>query len=170
MQNYPLRHFQPLQLGVVGLMAVVGLVYVTQPTGQPFVTLQALNLAPNLLGHLIFSFFGGFAGYLGGPVTQVAFPLSLALYLFSSSKLFFSSLALFWAAQNLFEVALYARDARSRSYMLIGGPDHVWHSLLSRLGLLELDQFVGALIYLGGVFTLLAALMMGLTAAKKSAK
>jgi hypothetical protein len=150
-------------------MAALGLVYISQPQGQPLPLLNLINLIPNQLGHLVFSFFGGFTGYFGGPVVQVAFPLSLVFYLFTMGRPFASSLASFWTAQSLFEVARYARDARALTLTLVGGPDHVWHTLLSRLGLLDLDQFVGTLIYLTGVLTLFAALALGLFAARRAA-
>ncbi len=150
-------------------MATVWLLHVLRPGTQPFVPFQVIDLLPNQLGHMLFASFGELLGYLGGPVVQVAFPLSLSCYLFASRKLFFVSLALFWAAQSLFDVALYAKDARALTFVLIGGPDHTWNMILSRLDLLELDQFIGTLIYLGGVFTLFVALLVGLLAARKSA-
>lgn len=149
-------------------MAAVWLLHVLRPGTQPFVPFQIIDLLPNQLGHMLFASFGGFLGYLGGPVVQVAFPLSLSCYLFASRKLFFVSLTLFWAAQSLFDVALYAKDARALTFVLIGGPDHTWNVILSRLDLLELDQFIGTLIYLSGVFTLFVALTVGLLAARKS--
>ena len=148
-------------------MAVIGPLYLFQPNTQPFMLFKIMDSPSTLFGHLLFSSFGGFVGYLGGPILQVAFPLSLSFYLFASGKLFITSLALFWSAQSFFDVALYAKDARARTFILMGGPDHIWHEILGRLGLLELDQFVSTLIYLGGVLALFAALMLGLLAARK---
>lgn len=164
-----LRRYDPPKLVAVGLMAAVGLMYVLQPAGHPFTLLSVVNLIPNQLGHLIFLVFGGPVSYFGGPVVQVAFPLSLAVYLRTSYKPLYASLAVFWTAQNLFDVALYAHDARALTFELFGGPDHVWNTLLGRLGLLPFDHFVGVLIYSGGLVTWVAALALGLAGARKPA-
>ena len=162
-----IRHFHPLQLIVVAFIAVVSLLYVFQPDREPLAVVQMINFVPAMLVGLMFSSFGDFAGGLGGSVAQIAFPLALFFYLFSSGKRLLSSLAVFWVAQSLFATALYAKDARALTFMLIGGPDYVWNTLLYRLGLLEFDQFVGTLIYLAGVFASLVALAVGLLAARK---
>lgn len=76
------------QLALTGLMAVVGLYNMVRPGGGPFAVFHFADLATGLLGHLVFSLFGSFAAYLGGPVVQVAFPLSLFTYLASLQKPF----------------------------------------------------------------------------------
>ena len=148
-------------------MAAVGLLYVVHPDKQPLGIVQMFNFAPSLLAGLLFSSLGNLAGGLGGTVAQIALPLALSFHLFSSGRRFLSSLALFWTSQSLFDVALYAKDARALTHMLIGGPEHVWNTLLGHLGLLKLDQFVGTLIYLAGIFALLVALAVGTLTARK---
>ena len=161
--------FYPLQLIVVGLMAIVLLLYVFQPDRQPLALVQMIGFVPGLLVGLVFSSFDGVVGCFSGSAAQIAFPLSLSFHLFTSGRHFLSSLTVFWTSQSLFDVALYAKDARALTYTLVGGPGHVWNALLSRLELLELDQFIGTLIYLCGVFALLVALAIGLLAARKPA-
>ena len=163
-----LETYDAPRLVTVGLMTAIGLYYVLQPSGYPYTLLNIVNLVPNLLGHLLFSLFGGFISYFGGPVVQVAFPLSLFFYCFQLRKPFLASLALFWTAQSLFDVALYARDARTFNINLLGGSDHVWHTLLYHLGLLQLDQFVGALLYLSAVLIFVLSVALGLRAAKQN--
>ena len=162
-----LKSYDAPRLVAVGLMSMVGLAYVLRPGEPPFTLLNLINLVPNQLGHLAFSLFGGFVSYFGGPVVQVAFPLSLFFYCFQLRKPFLASLALFWTAQSLFDLAHYAGDARTFDINLLTGSDHVWHTLLSGLGLLQLEQLIGALLYLSAVLIFVLSVILGLNAAKQ---
>ena len=148
-------------------MAAVGLYYVAQPGGYPFTPFNLVNFVSGQLGHLLFAMFGDLASLIGGPALQVAFPLGLFFYLFLAKKHLLAALALFWTAQSLFDVAVYARDARALQIPVLGG-DHVWNALLYRLGLLAFDQFVSALFYLSAVLVLTAAITLGLYAARRT--
>lgn len=156
------------QLALTGLMAVVGLYNMVRPGGNPFTVFHFADLATSLLGHLAFSLFGSFAAYLGGPVVQVAFPLSLFTYLASLQKPFFAALALFWAAHSLVGVSLYVRDARALTFELYYGSEHLWNRLLFELELLRLDRFLGGLLHLGGALILVAALGLALLASRSN--
>ena len=156
------------QLALTGLMAVIGLYNMVRPGGGPFAVFHLADLVTGLLGHFTFSLFGSFAAYLGGLVVQVAFPLGLFTYLVTLQKPFFASLALFWAAHSLVGVSLYVRDARALTFELYNGGEHIWHRLLSELGLLPFDRFLGGLLHLGGALVLVAALGLALLASRSN--
>ena len=55
-------------------------------------------------------------------------------------------------AQNLWNVSVYVRDARSQDLPLVGGGEHDWAYLLGETGLLAHDQAIGRAVHaLGGV-------------------
>ncbi len=58
--------------------------------------------------------------------------------------------------QSLFNVSVYAKDARAQALPLLGGEDtlHDWNYILGKLGILRWDQAVGNLIYMTGLVAL----------------
>lgn len=74
-----------------------------------------------------------------------------------------AAVTLFWVAQSLFNVSVYAKDARARVLPLLGGEDtlHDWNYLLGRLNLLNWDQAVGNLIYGVGLVALGVSVLGG---------
>ena len=66
-------------------------------------------------------------------------------------------------AQSLFNVSIYAKDARARALPLLGDDisAHDWHNILARLHLLNWDQVIGNLIYTLGLVALAASVLGG---------
>lgn len=121
--------------------------------------LDRVDLVFHEAGHIIFMPFGAFAGVLGGTLMQLIAPAAFAVS-FSLRRSYYSAAAvLFWLGQSLFNVSVYARDARARALPLLTGDEdtHDWFNLLSELGLLRHDQAIGNLFYALGLLCLLAA-------------
>ena len=123
--------------------------------------IDALNFGIHELGHVVFAAGGEFVGIAGGTLLQLAAPL-VGAFMFTRQRDYFAiAFALGWLATNLYDVAVYVGDARSRSLPLLGlgsgEPIHDWHYLLSTLGLLSADQTLAALLRgLGAALFLLA--------------
>ena len=118
--------------------------------------LSALDYGIHELGHFIFVLTGEFMTILGGSLFQCLFPL-LWMFGFLQKKWYFAaSLCWCWLGLNLFDVAMYAGDARARLLPLVGpgsyGADptdptsydkmHDWYQLLNRTGHLDSDLVI----------------------------
>jgi hypothetical protein len=165
-KRFNLKKFNKAKLFTLGILGVLGLNYCLHPIEYPYSLLDMIALGPSQLGVILFSVFGEFFSYFGGPLLQLSIPASTSAYLFSQGKPFFASLGLFWTAQNLFNIATYARDARALE-LDVPADYHIWHNILSRLELLQQDQIVGTLLYLCGIMMLLTALTLGCISSKR---
>ncbi len=112
--------------------------------------LNGVDLAFHEFGHLAFGFLGEFLQFLGGTLMQLLIPLAITIYFFRHRKYYSSAVSLFWTGQNLFNVAVYVRDARAQALPLVGGGMHDWAYILGRLGLLEQDQTIGGTLAVAG--------------------
>ena len=106
--------------------------------------LKPLNLGIHEWGHFVFAPFGEFIKMAGGTILQCLVPL-LSILMFVKQRDYFGMLFCFgWLSTNLFGVATYVGDARSRQLPLVtpGGGEavHDWHYLLGRLGILHWDH------------------------------
>lgn len=126
--------------------------YALHRLGNPF---SALDLGIHELGHLLFSPFGTFVHILGGSLFQCIFPLLWLIGFIQKKWYFAASLCLCWFGLNLFDVATYAADARSREIPLSVGLSvfaidptdtdaaydqaHDWYQLLSQTNNLDSD-------------------------------
>lgn len=140
-----MKSMESLRLAVTGGLAVYGVVILRNP-GR-YRLLDGVSLAMHEAGHLFFAPFGEFVGYLGGTLMQLLLPAAFVAYFLHQKDRHAASVALWWVAQNLANISVYARDARSRLLPLVGGGDHDWNYLLGRLDLLDQDQVVGRAIH-----------------------
>ena len=109
----------------------------------------SLDIGVHELGHYVFRPLGMFLGVLGGSLLQCLVPL-LSMIMFWRQRDFFALAVCFgWLSENLFDVATYAGDARSRRLHLItpggnrgGEIIHDWHYLLQHTGLMMQDQAI----------------------------
>jgi hypothetical protein len=156
------RRFNLVKLGFVLLLGIYGAVCAGSPSTYRF--LDRVDLVFHEAGHPLFGFFGEFIGILGGTLMQILIPTIVVGYFFFHSQQYSGAVTLFWVAQSLFNVSVYARDARARALPLLGGDDsvHDWSYILGRLHLLRWDQAVGNLIYLVGLLCLIASILGGL--------
>lgn len=124
-----------------------------------------LNLGIHELGHLVLLPLGMTMHMLGGTLAQLAAPLVGVLMFLRQRDYFAVTFAFLWLGTNLFEIAVYAGDARARELPLVspfaGEPLHDWHYLLSKLGLLEWDGVVAGMFRFGGALSILAFVAAG---------
>jgi hypothetical protein len=158
----PPRRLNYLKLGFVLLLGVYGAVCAASPSTYRF--LDRVDLVFHEAGHPLFGFFGEFIGVLGGTLMQIIIPAIVVGYFFFHGQQYSGAVTLFWVAQSLFNVSVYARDARARALPLLGGDDsfHDWSYILWRLHLLKWDQTVANFIYLVGLAFLIASILGGL--------
>lgn len=157
------------------LLSLWMLVYVVQDpirTGYRHTPWGLIAFGTHESGHLLFIPMGEFMTILGGSLMQLIFPLLITLMLAWRKAYFLGSLSLVWLTYNMYDVSVYAADARSRSLDLIPlfgtGDDmrefHDWYQILKRLGRLEQDLMISNLIrYFGlimGIIGLAIALAM----------
>jgi hypothetical protein len=151
----------PLKAGFVAVVAIYGVVCAASPSTYRF--LDRVDLVFHEAGHVLFGFLGELIGILGGSIMQVLIPAIVVGYFFFHRQPYSGAVTLFWVAQSLFNVSVYARDARAQALPLLGGEDtlHDWNYILGRLNLLRWDQAVGNLIYLLGLLALAASVLGG---------
>ncbi len=129
--------------------------------------LGAFDLGIHELGHIIFTPFGEFITIAGGSVFQCLFPLLWLGTCVWKRWHFAASMMLVWFAYNLFDVAVYAADARSRLLPLATLSNdydqaHDWYQLLSRTGKLQYDTAIAHGLKTAGIICGLAGLTTGL--------
>lgn len=123
-----------------------------------------LNLGIHELGHYLFAPLGELASIAGGTALQLFAPL-IGAWLFWRQRDFFAiGVASCWLGTNLFNVAVYAADARARLLPLVspatGDPIHDWSYMLGAVGLLAWDRQIGGLFRMAGTAAMGAGLLL----------
>jgi hypothetical protein len=151
----------PFKAGFIAIVAIYGVVCAASPGTYRF--LDRVDLVFHEAGHVFFGFLGEFIGILGGSIMQVLIPAIVVVYFFVHRQNYSAAVTLFWVGQSLFNVSIYAKDARARALPLLGDDisAHDWHNILARLHLLNWDQVIGNLIYTLGLVALAASVLGG---------
>ncbi len=123
--------------------------------------LDAVDLAIHEAGHVFFAPFGEFVGFAGGTLAQLIMPAIFAGYFWHQRDRHAATVPAWWLAQNLWNVSVYAADARSQALPLVGGGEHDWAYMLGRLGWLQLDTRIARLIWLAGVIIYAGSIIQG---------
>ncbi len=152
-----------LRLAFTALLAAYGLACLRHP--EDGWLLSGVDLAVHETGHLVCAPFGELAGFAGGTVMQLLMPAAFVAYFVRRGERHSASVALWWVAQNLWNVSVYAGDARAEALPLVGGGEHDWAYLLGRFGWLERDASVARGFHFVGVLTYLASVCWGAAAA-----
>jgi len=118
-------------------------------------------------GHVIFGVFGEYLGMWGGTLMQLLIPLVIAIHFFRRGDDFSARVVLCWLGQNFFHIAPYIKDARTESLPLVGGGIHDWHFILGRAGLLNMDQWIGNVVWWAGCAVIVHSVVMGILSAGK---
>ncbi|MFQ5853728.1 MAG: hypothetical protein ACE5JU_24480 [Candidatus Binatia bacterium] len=148
-----------MRLALTVVLAGYGLICLRDPT--PHRLIDSVDLVIHEAGHVLFGPFGEFLGFLGGTLMQLILPAAFVGYFMRQGDRHAASVSLWWVAQNLWNISVYVRDARSQALPLIGG-EHDWAYLLGRLNLLDYDQVLGRTIYFVGVLIFLYAIVVGI--------
>ncbi|MBI4839883.1 MAG: hypothetical protein HY803_02200 [candidate division NC10 bacterium] len=156
-----MRRLNPIKAWFISLVGIYGVVSAATPGTFRF--LDRVDLVFHEAGHVIFGLFGEFIGILGGSLVQVLIPAGIVVYFAVHRQKYSAAVTLFWVAQSLFNVSVYARDARAWRLPLLGEEEalHDWNYILGRLHLLNWDQAVGNLIYATGLVALAASVLGG---------
>jgi len=148
------------------LVGIYGIVCAASPSTYRF--LDRVDLVFHEAGHVFFGLLGEFVGILGGSLMQVLIPAAIVAYFVWHRQPYSAAVTLFWVAQSLFNVSVYAKDARAQDLPLLGGEDtlHDWNYILGRLNLLRWDQALGNVIYTVGLVTLGVSVCWGFYCSK----
>ena len=123
--------------------------------------IHMIDLVFHEAGHPIFGLFGRFLGALGGSLNQVLIPSICTGYFFWHGRVAAAAVMLFWTGENIVDVGIYAADGRDMKLPLLAeGLTHDWNWILSELSLRNQAEPIGRAIFLLGVLTLLAALVL----------
>ncbi len=102
-------------------------------------------------GHLLFRMFGEFIMVAGGTMLQLLVPFWLALYFFFHRQSQGVAFCLFFMFEQFLPISTYMADARAQELPLltVGSGDNVihdWFYLFSKLGVLEHDTQIAAIV------------------------
>ena len=157
----------PARLALTIVLALYGIPSLLHPeTGR---LLDSVDLAIHETGHLVFAPFGEVIGSLGGTLFQLIVPASFVWYFWRRGDRHAATVPLWWVAQNLWNISVYVRDARTQELPLVGGGEHDWAYLLGRFGWLAHDRGISQAIHALGALTYLLAIATGLLAAMRAA-
>jgi len=145
-------------------LAIYGAACLVHPGSGGF--LDAVDLAIHETGHIVFAPFGEFVGFAGGTLAQLIMPVVFALYFWRQGDRHAATVPAWWFAQNLWNISVYAADARAQLLPLVGGGEHDWAYMLGRLGWLQLDTRIARLIWLAGVLTYVVSVVAGVRYAR----
>lgn len=142
---------------ILTLLAIwMGLILIFKD--PPWIFLDNVNLIIHEAGHFVFSGFGELFQYLGGTILQLLIPFLFAVYFLIKRNLFAFSFILFWIGDNFVNIAFYIKDAQARQLHLVGGGDHDWFYILSRLGVLEQSVGIGRIVNTLGILIIFIGL------------
>ncbi len=120
--------------------------------------LDGVNLLFHEAGHVFFGLLGQTLQFLGGTLGQLFFPVSAALHFVRQGRAFDAWICVLWLGESLMYAAEYIADARRQLLPLVGGHIHDWHWLLSRCGLLDHAERLGATLHAFASVVVLGAL------------
>lgn len=142
--------------------ALLGAWYVSTSLRDPhaFLLLDHVDLAIHEAGHVLFAILGETMGMAGGTLLQLIVPAAFVVHFARQEQQYSAAIVLLWGAQSLFNVAVYAADARAQELPLVGGDGatHDWNYLLTAVGWLEHDTAIAGAIRGIGVLLCVCAL------------
>ena len=151
------------RIALTVILAVYGFVLLLDPGAYRLI--DNVDLAIHEAGHVLFGSFGEFIGFLGGTLMQLIVPLTFLGYFLHRKDQYAASVLLWWVGQNLWNISVYIKDARSMELPLVGGGEHDWTYMLGETALLPHDQEIGQAVYVAGVLCYLVAVGWGIVTA-----
>lgn len=149
-----------MKLGVWLFMLIFFLRTVGKPTPWvPF--LDNVNLLIHESGHVFFSGAGELFSALGGTITQLFIPLFVVLYFVFRKEFFETGFGIYWLGQNLVNISVYIKDARTTLLPLVNDGTHDWSIILSILGWLKYDFTLGNIAAFFGYLMMFLAILWG---------
>ena len=130
---------------------------------QNFLLIKSVDLMFHEFGHLFFMFGGEMLHFFGGTIMQLLIPNVFLFYFFGKRKFYSCAVMLFWIAVNLFDVAIYIKDARAMDLpLLISGSTHDWNHILTVMGLIDFDLIIGNIVFGIGIIYFLLSIILGI--------
>jgi hypothetical protein len=148
------------RLALTLVLALYAIPLMRHPASGSF--LDGIDLAIHETGHLVFAPFGEVIQFAGGTLFQLIVPAVFVGYFARRGDGHAATVPLWWIAQNLWNISVYVRDARTQELPLVGGGEHDWAFLLGHFGVLAHDQGIGRSVHALGTFVWLVAVMSGL--------
>ena len=142
------------------VLAVYGIPLMRHPEAGGF--LDGIDLAIHETGHLVFAPFGEVIQFAGGTLFQLIVPAVFLGYFLRRGDRHAATVAQWWIAQNLWNISVYVRDARTQELPLVGGGEHDWAFLLGHFGVLAHDQGIGRTFHAVGTLLWLTSVAAGL--------
>lgn len=135
-----------------------------------YLLIDYLNLLIHEGGHGIFKIFGKFIHALGGTLMQIIIPSMFIVFYFIKKQKLGAQIFLVWLGQNLFNISVYAADARAHKLPLLGGNKvyHDWTYLLNTVGLIEYDKLIGNVFVFLGLAAFIVAIVVPLLIKKQA--
>lgn len=152
------------RLALLAFLGLYGVALLRSPDAGSL--LDSVDLAIHETGHLVFSPFGEFVGFLGGTLFQLMLPGVFVAYFLRQGDRYGAAVCLWWVAQNCWNISVYIADARAQELPLVGGGEHDWAYLLDAMGWLSRDLALARGVHAAGVALFLVALVAGYRAAK----
>jgi hypothetical protein len=124
--------------------------------------IDTIDLFIHETGHLIFSIFGRFVGFLGGSVLQIIIP-GATILVFARSTLRSIPFTFYWLGQNIVNVSIYIGDAPyQRLHLISRAAIHDWRWLLSYTGTMEYAEDIALVVNIAGLLTCCIGISIGL--------
>jgi hypothetical protein len=144
---------KPRLIGWIIFYGVFLLYALSNKTGFLFIDLVFVPIHEG--GHLLFSWFGETLAVMGGTILQLFVPLAIAVYFVFQRQLPGAAFAAFFFFENFLNISTYMADARRRELPLITVGDgegviHDWFFMFSKVGLLERDTAIAAVVRMLG--------------------
>ena len=108
-------------------------------------------------GHPIFGILGDTLGLDGGTLSQLVFPVVVALTFWRQRDPVGYAVGGVWFGENFLNIARYMADARAQVLPLVGGGEHDWTTIFSRWGVLSSDTKIAQAVLTAGWVVMLAA-------------
>jgi hypothetical protein len=143
-------------VALVGFAAFLWLWIVTDADGY-LAILDDFNLIVHEAGHPLFGIFGETAGLWGGTLLQLIVPLVVAAAFLHERAVLSFCFATLWFFENFLNIGRYMADARAQELPLVGGGEHDWTNIFTRLDVLDQDTAIAGVVETIGWIGMIAA-------------
>lgn len=123
---------------------------------------DSFNLVVHEFGHPFFGVFGDTAGLWGGTIAQLLLPAIIAGVFWFQRSALSMCFAGVWFFENFLNVARYMADARAQELPLVGGGEHDWWHIFTRLGLIENDTAIASFVRTTGWIGMVAFALLAI--------
>jgi len=124
-----------------------------------FLLLDYVNLPFHEFGHIFFGFFGDTLGVWGGTLMQLIIPLIVFVSFARRGDTLGMVFAVFWFGENFLNIGVYVGDAKDMILPLVGGGEHDWNIILSRLRLVDHCRGIAVMLKIIGWLIMIASIL-----------